>query len=116
MKYLILGAMMALSSYALAQVPPQAQASNLAVPEAATADRPPPADLTSLVIVDECKLAVAVLGVDNKGEVYPLHFSTQDKDEVQKLIVKLARKIQADNVLEVTLPCPDKKLPGLPNT
>lgn len=116
MRYLLLGILLALSSYGIAQVPFKAQASNLAIPPAVTADKEVPGDLISLVIVDSCKLVVSIVGVDSKGDVYPLHYDDTDKDNVQKLLLDLESKISADKVLEITLPCKESKLSGLPNT
>ena len=89
------------------QVPQQAQASNLVVPEPKHIEPPhKPFPFASGVVVSECKLVKAVLLVDKKGITHPQRFQDMAYSDLLKLLREAA---PADRIVEVTLACPDAR-------
>lgn len=95
------------SSVAHAQVPQQAQASNLAVPEPKHVTPPHKAyPYASGVVVTECRAAKAVILFDKHGLPHTQHMQDLGFKELMDLLTSSA---PPENIIEVTLACPTDK-------
>jgi hypothetical protein len=91
--------MVALSLTAAAQVPQQAQASTLAVPD------PQTYEYSSAILVTQCHQVGAVIFVGKDGTLYPQHF--QDMTTAQ-LMQELSKAAPPNRVIAVAVPCPNE--------
>lgn len=78
-----------------ADIPPQAQASTLAVPD-------PSPVYTAAILVVQCRDVAAMIRIDDHGNLHPYRGPGSSLRELLDLLAG----VPADNVLQVTLPCP----------
>jgi hypothetical protein len=81
---------------ACATVPPQSQASNLAVPD------PQPAKLESAVLIYSCNKLDVFFVVDVEGQVHPVDLTGMGEVDVLKIL----KPISADKTWGFSIPCP----------
>lgn len=92
---LLIAELGAVHSAPAATLPPQAQASTLAVPDA------PAAPPSSVIVVMECHKVIALMRVDAGGDVHPVAIEGMSATQVSAI----EGEVPADHVIGVTVPC-----------
>ena len=90
----LFAAILSMTQRACAETPPQAQASELAVPESSQ-------KITNIITVIQCRQLIAMMMVDEHGEVHWINI--EGMTPAQSLIV--AQRVTADHVHAITVGC-----------
>lgn len=92
-------------------IPPQAQASSLAVPDPTLKftenspvliELPAPRYFVSALLVVHCRKVEALVMIDDKGEQHPYH----GKEATLAQVMTILSTVSADKVAQVTVTCP----------